>query len=1041
MRVPGWEARWRLHDALAAMGYAPSFEPRSGDLLFERDAAGPTRISFDPKGHPTTIEEPGGRRSRLASDDAGRPTALTLPRGGTYRFAQDEQGRVTSVTNPDGTSQEVVYRHGRPVEIRRSQRAAIGVEMDGSGQVTALRDGRGASLRFDYDASGLPSRIVDRAGGVTSYARDEDGRLLELRTPRGAVWRFETNEMGVRTIVRPDGSREQQLFSDTRRPLVTVLADGATTTAAFAEDGQPTSLDYADGTKVRLEWAEPGRPALADNGVHVARFEYDSAGRRTRDEVDGKAVAVTYDSGGTPTSLAMPSGESVTYTPGPDGRIDEMRDWSGNVYRISWSPSGDFAGIECPGGIRTNVVAGPAGRVASLEYVTRKARRVRTYSYDANDLVAKIEEGSGTQLAYEYDADDRLVGVSAPSETVRYAWDADGNMTAGNGHTFGYDALDRLSSRDGVPCKSDAAGNVLGWAARGGQLEFAYNAQNQLSSVKLPDGSRAEYEYDAFGRRIVKRLRGQTTRFTWFGDQLVSEETEGASRSRTDYLYLPGTPRPIAMRRDGVVYFYEVDHLDTPIRMVDAGGNVVWQGTPFGTEFRVTAAKVAQPLRFPGQYFDDETGLHYNVARYYDPASGRYIGSDPPFQYGDANPYRYARGNPVAFVDPSGRNPILAAIGIAAATGAAIGGVFGAAHQIASNIANKDKGWDETFDGVAGAAVRGAIAGAVGGVSALGGAVVGFFIAGPPGAVVGGVLMGFVGAGAAGAGIAAFDAPEGKGWEACEEALIGSIPFYGAARRYSQNPNDPNRGRQLAVDLAFDAVTVALTVVGAKRAYSGAKAAEAAGATGMGKLDGIRQQEYAKQERVLIIDRASNEASRQYDGKPGYAPKPHEVETLKTSKEGKTAGLVVEPENPTPAQEAEIARLKSKGWSFDEDGVLVDPQGNRIHGDYDLQGVYKVSVDENGKKTYTPVDTNDPAFQQDYNDRVTPGRQMVQHGANDNYKVIDENGNEVMGRQPSPNERFKITDENGNPRVFESTAEYQQYCEENGIPWQYQNYR
>ena len=78
------------------------------------------------------------------------------------------------------------------------------------------------------------------------------------------------------------------------------------------------------------------------------------------------------------------------------------------------------------------------------------------------------------------------------------------------------------------------------------------------------------------------------------------------------------------------VYYYHLDHLGTPIEMTDQNQNVVWQASydPFG-QANITVSNVTNNLRFPGQYADSETGLYYNMNRYYNPATGRYMEPDP----------------------------------------------------------------------------------------------------------------------------------------------------------------------------------------------------------------------------------------------------------------------------------------------------------------------------------------------------------------------------------------------------------------------------
>ncbi len=103
------------------------------------------------------------------------------------------------------------------------------------------------------------------------------------------------------------------------------------------------------------------------------------------------------------------------------------------------------------------------------------------------------------------------------------------------------------------------------------------------------------------------------------------------------------------------VYFFHNDHLGTPQEMTDMDQNVVWRAgkDPFG-DGEVEVASIDNNLRFPGQYYDEETGLHYNWNRYYDPRTGRYITSDPIGLIGGINTFGYVDANPLKYIDPNG---------------------------------------------------------------------------------------------------------------------------------------------------------------------------------------------------------------------------------------------------------------------------------------------------------------------------------------------------------------------------------------------------
>ncbi|TNF79610.1 type IV secretion protein Rhs, partial [Pseudomonas sp. ICMP22404] len=128
------------------------------------------------------------------------------------------------------------------------------------------------------------------------------------------------------------------------------------------------------------------------------------------------------------------------------------------------------------------------------------------------------------------------------------------------------------------------------------------------------------------------------------------------------YLYEPGTFRPLALL-DGkglnaCPFYYHLDHLGTPQELTNYGGQIVWSARYHGYG-KVRAIEhgggeqLEQPLRFQGQYFDPESGLHYNRHRYYNPETGRYLTPDPSKLTGGLNGYRYTL-NPTGWVDPLG---------------------------------------------------------------------------------------------------------------------------------------------------------------------------------------------------------------------------------------------------------------------------------------------------------------------------------------------------------------------------------------------------
>ncbi|KAA0943825.1 RHS repeat-associated core domain-containing protein, partial [Pseudomonas sp. ANT_H4] len=173
------------------------------------------------------------------------------------------------------------------------------------------------------------------------------------------------------------------------------------------------------------------------------------------------------------------------------------------------------------------------------------------------------------------------------------------------------------------------------------------------------DGTHASYRYDPFGRRIAKTLNGQTTEFFWQGDTLIAEHSADHHQS---YIYEPNSFRPLALLEgfgpnNVKPFHYQLDHLGTPQELTNPDGEIVWSAhyRAYGQIAKLDVNTVNNPLRFQGQYFDQESGLHYNRHRYYNPDNGRYLTPDPVKLAGGLNGYQYVP-NPTGWVDPLGLN-------------------------------------------------------------------------------------------------------------------------------------------------------------------------------------------------------------------------------------------------------------------------------------------------------------------------------------------------------------------------------------------------
>jgi RHS repeat-associated protein len=272
-----------------------------------------------------------------------------------------------------------------------------------------------------------------------------------------------------------------------------------------------------------------------------------------------------------------------------------------------------------------------------------------------------------------------------------------------------------LKSYAGTSYRYDERGNMTERLRNGWRTVFAWDGFNRMTAATDQSGITTTFSYDALGRRLSKSSGEATTLFGWDGDVLAFESTQSKSaieeggehgwsvhyvheansfvplvqvRRATAMTLSETTDAKALMQANGGVYdieqdplwngeqrnvprafdrkemaFYQCDHLGTPQELTDDEGSVAWsaQYKAWGEAKEAISeagrrAGFRNPIRFQGQYWDEETGLHYNRYRYYDPLSGRFVSSDPIRLIGGSNLHA-AVPNPTGWVDANGLSP------------------------------------------------------------------------------------------------------------------------------------------------------------------------------------------------------------------------------------------------------------------------------------------------------------------------------------------------------------------------------------------------
>ncbi|MDZ4241569.1 MAG: toxin TcdB middle/N-terminal domain-containing protein [Candidatus Omnitrophota bacterium] len=437
---------------------------------------------------------------------------------------------------------------------------------------------------------------------------------------------------------------------------------------------------------------------------------------------------------------------------------------------VDYNAAGQITRVEYGNGVVTDYTYDPENlRLTRLKTTDPQSAIIQDlqYTYDGVGNIMEITDAVHTaSQTFAYDALNRLTAATGDGYgSKNYQYDEIGNIIQKDGLTYTYGqngagphAVTSLS--DGSVFQYDANGNMTVRQQGGVMTEYLYDAENRLAEVRRDSELVAKFEYDGDGGRTKKILYDNgalTKEFVFVGG--LYEETDGAG---TNYIYL-GDQR-VAAVKGGEESFYHGDHLGGTNVVTDWGGVIkeVVEYSPYGEFSRHDDYSAGQSVEhyFTGQRLDDEVGLYYYGARYYDAGLGRFITADsivPGYDNPQAfNRYSYALNNPINRVDPSGHWSFKKFW--KAAVGAFIGAVAG------------------IIAGPAGLALVGAtMAGVIGG--AVGGAVTGGLEAGWRGA-----LFGALGGGALG-GIGAWGISE-FGWQFGAGMLIAGAGAAGATDRW-----------------------------------------------------------------------------------------------------------------------------------------------------------------------------------------------------------------------------------------------------------------
>lgn len=595
---------------------------------------------------PTSLTSPLGQTTSLAYDPSGNLLTITDPLTHQTTFTYDAAGELLTVKNAVGKKVQFSYSNGYLASFTDPVGNTTTQVTDEVGRVVSSTTPLGQTTTISYDPLDQINQISNPLGGRTTFARDPNKNLLRVTDALSNITNFSYDSMD-RLLTRTDALSRVESYQYDLAGNLTTFTDRRGKVMSYSYDHLNRLAQASFGINGNL--AESTISYNYDAGSRVTRVtdsiagtiinDYDGFDRLTSELTSQGQISYSYDASGKRTAMTVAGQPSVLYTYDRNNRITQIAQGP-TTATFGYDDAGRRISLTLPNGVSVAYSYDDASRITGITYSFGTATLGNlTYSYD--------------QLGRRNQVGGSLARTDLPQSLSSATYDAANELTNWGGTAFSYDNNGNMLA-DGV--------NTFTWSAR-----------NQLANL-----NGHALEYDAYGRRIVNA----SGRSYLYDDVSAVQELSGSSV--TGNLLNSVIIDEILSRTDASGSFSPlVDALGNSVALVNSSGSIStsYQYDPFGvTSF--SGQTNANIFQYTGRENDDN-GLYYYRARYYEPKFGRFTSEDPIGFTGGPNFYVYAADNPITYRDPSGRIIPL----VTGAIGALAGGIGDIAGQMISNAA------------------------------------------------------------------------------------------------------------------------------------------------------------------------------------------------------------------------------------------------------------------------------------------------------------------------------------------------------------------
>ncbi|MEU7584400.1 DUF6531 domain-containing protein [Streptomyces sp. NPDC041068] len=653
-----------------------------------------TRFTYSAQGHLMSVTNANGDSSVVRCDRAGLPVEVTSSLGSSTRYERDTFGRPVRTTNALGHTARMEWTvEGRLARRMISDGHEESWMYDGEGNCLEHTDRMGAHSRYEYTHFDRLSARISADGARHEFTYDAELRLTRVTNPQGLAWEYDYDPAGRLTAETDFDDRTLRYGYDGAGRLIS-RTNALGEVVCFERDvlGRITRKDAA-GHVTTFTYTPGGQLTEAVGPDSALAMHYDRAGLLLTESVNGRELSFAYDELGRRIRRTTPAGATSAWSYDAVGHPTQLTT-AGHSITFEYDPAGRELARHLGPGATLAQTFDDLGRLTAQSVTLDGERTVksRAYTYQADGNLVGLYDSHLGSRRFGLDAVGRVTSVQGADWAETYAYDATGNQTDASWPS-GHPGQEATGSRDCIGTRIIRAGNVrYAYDAQGRIVlrqkirlsrkpdtwRYTWDAEDHLTTVQTPDGTVWRYQYDPLGRRTAKQrlaADGSTVveqiQFTWDGTTLCEQRSTGAELpnpvsvtwdhrglhpvAQTERIATAEAPQEVI---DSRFFAIVTDLVGTPTELVDERGDLAWRSrsTLWGATAWTADSTTYTPLRFPGQYFDPETELHYNYFRHYDPQTARYLTPDPLGLGPAPHPSTYVR-NPHRWVDPLGLAP------------------------------------------------------------------------------------------------------------------------------------------------------------------------------------------------------------------------------------------------------------------------------------------------------------------------------------------------------------------------------------------------